>query len=435
MSIRRNTIWNLVGTGAPFLLGALSIPYLLKQSGVEVFGVLTLVWVLIGYFSLFDFGLGRALTQDIAKKLAEGKLGDVPNVINLGMLLVIGAGLLGGLILASVSAVWGVQWLGISVPLQSDVYTSLMIAAIGIPFTTATSGLRGVLEAYQEFGKVNILRVILGLANFGMPAITVMLLGPELKWMVGSLVLSRILIFAAHVYYVRQKTEFYWVSPKEHPKDVKELASFGSWMTLSNLISPLMVTGDRFVVASIVGASVVAYYTVPFEILIRFLVLPAALTAAIFPRLSALLAVNKHEAYLLFKKSVGFVAAVMVLVCSISAFGSHFGITLWLGKDFADHSWYLASIMSVGILFNSVAQIPHSLVQAAGNAKGTAIVHLIEFCVYFPALFISVKSFGLTGAVFVWVGRAFVDMLLMFALTYQVFSVKREAQRCAEKLL
>ncbi|MFI8376905.1 flippase [Pseudomonas helleri] len=435
MSIRRNTVWNLVGTGAPFLLGALTIPYLLKKSGVEIFGVLTLVWVLIGYFSLFDFGLGRALTQDIAKKLAEGNEDDVPNVINLGMLLVIGAGVLGGIILASVSSIWGVRWLGISVPLQSDVYTSLIIAAFGIPFTTATSGLRGILEAYQEFGKVNILRIILGLANFGMPAITVMLLGPELKWMVSSLVLSRILIFVAHVFYVRQKTEFYLVSPKEHSKDVKELASFGSWMTLSNIISPLMVTGDRFVVSSIVGASLVAYYTVPFEILIRFLVLPAALTAAIFPKLAALLAVNKSEAYLLFKKSVGFVAIVMLLVCSISAFGSHLGITLWLGRDFADHSWYLASIMSIGILFNSIAQIPHSVVQAAGNAKGTAIVHLIEFCVYFPVLFISVKNFGLTGAVFVWVGRAFVDMVLMFALTYEVFSVKHEAQKCVEKLL
>lgn len=425
MSIKKNTIWNLVGTGAPFILGALTIPYLIKESGVEVFGVLTLVWVLIGYFSLFDFGLGRALTQDIAKKLAEGKVDDVPNVINLGMLMVLGAGVLGGVILAGVAVTWGVHWLGVSLPLQSDVRASLLIAAVGIPFTTATSGLRGVLEAYQEFGKVNVLRIILGLANFGMPALTVMAFGPELKWMVCSLVFSRVIVFIAHILYVRQKSNFYWISPKKHSKDVSELVSFGSWMTLSNIISPLMVTGDRFVVSSIVGASLVAYYTVPFEILIRFLVLPAALTAAIFPKLSALLAVNRSEALQLFKKSVSFIGLVMLFVCLIAALGAHAGISFWLGGAFAEHSWYLASIMALGILFNSIAQVPHAVVQAAGNAKGTALVHLIEFCLYFPVLFISVKVFGLTGAVVVWVGRAFIDMLLMFALSHQVFSVKR----------
>ena len=428
MSIRKNTLWNLVGTGAPFILGALTIPYLIRESGVEVFGVLTLVWVLIGYFSLFDFGLGRALTQDIAKKLAEDKVDEVPNIINLGMLLVLVAGVLGAIILAVISFTWGVNWLGVSLPLQSDVRVSLLIAALGIPFATATSGLRGILEAYQEFGKVNVLRVLLGLANFGMPALTVMAFGPELKWMVCSLVFSRIIVFIAHVICVRQKTSFFWISPRKHSKDVAELASFGSWMTLSNIISPLMVTGDRFVVSSIVGASLVAYYTVPFEILIRFLVLPAALTAAIFPKLSALLATDRLEALQLFKRSVSFIALVMLVVCSVAALLAYTGISFWLGSDFAEHSWYLASVMALGILFNSIAQVPHAVVQAAGNAKGTAIVHLIEFCIYFPLLYVSVKTFGLTGAVIVWVGRAFVDMLLMFALSQKVFSVEGEGK-------
>jgi O-antigen/teichoic acid export membrane protein len=61
MSLKRNTIWNLAGTGLPLLLGAITIPYLIARVGVEAFGVLTLVWALIGYFSLFDFGLGAHL--------------------------------------------------------------------------------------------------------------------------------------------------------------------------------------------------------------------------------------------------------------------------------------------------------------------------------------------------------------------------------------
>src|SRR3546814_17386387 len=69
MSLKKNTGWNLAGSGVPLLVGLFSVPYLVKNLGVEAFGILTLIWALIGYFSLFDFGLGRALTQQIAKRL------------------------------------------------------------------------------------------------------------------------------------------------------------------------------------------------------------------------------------------------------------------------------------------------------------------------------------------------------------------------------
>ncbi|MBZ6456762.1 flippase [Pseudomonas fluorescens group sp.] len=421
MSIRNNTVWNLIGTGAPFLLGLITIPYLIKWTGVEMFGVLTLVWILIGYFSLFDFGLGRALTQTVAKKIAEEKIDEVSITINLGLFLVVFAGVCGGVLLGAISHMLGAHWLGVSAELQSDVVISFLIAAAGIPLTTATSGLRGVLEAYQEFGKVNVLRVLLGVANFGAPALTVLILGPELKWMVASLVAARVVVFIAHTYLVGQKSSFFWVSPKKHKAEIRQLITFGSWMTLSNVISPLMVTGDRFVISSMMGASFVAYYTVPFEVLVRFLVIPAALTAAIFPRLSALLVTDMRSAYSLFRKSVMLVAAVMLVFCATAAFGSNFGMTLWLGTEFSEQSAMLASILAIGILFNSVAQIPHSVVQAAGNVKGTAIVHLAEFCIYFPILYLAVRNFGLMGAVVVWVIRAFVDMSLMFLLSRKIF--------------
>lgn len=433
MSLRKNTLWNLLGSGAPFLLGAVTIPFLLNRAGVEVFGILTLVWVLIGYFSLFDFGLGRALTQTVAKKLAGGTRDEVSRIINLGLIMVLVAGLFGGALLAITAIPLGISWLSVSAGLQHDVVVSLFIASIGIPLTTLTSGLRGVLEAYEEFGKVNILRVLLGLANFGMPALTVLLWGPVLQWMVSSLVLARFVVFLAHVYLVHQKTDFFWIYPKSHPEESKELITFGSWMTLSNLISPLMVTADRFVISSVVGASLVAYYTVPFEVLIRFLILPAALTAALFPKLSALIAVDITGAEKLFKKSAMLVAGVMLVICSVASIGSLWGMTLWLGQDFAERSWHLASILAIGIIFNSIAQVPHAAVQAAGNVKGTALVHLAEFCIYFPFLFIFVHNFGLVGAVLVWVMRAFVDMTLMFILARNVFTGNKKGAICTVK--
>src|SRR5215472_2321213 len=67
--LARNTLWNLAGSVAPMLVAAVCIPLLIKGLGTDRFGVLTLVWALIGYATLFDLGLGRALTQLVAAKL------------------------------------------------------------------------------------------------------------------------------------------------------------------------------------------------------------------------------------------------------------------------------------------------------------------------------------------------------------------------------
>ena len=64
--LNKGALYNLFGTGIPLLVGLISIPILLKSLGNQSFGLLTLIWTAIGYFGLFDFGLGRALTQQVA---------------------------------------------------------------------------------------------------------------------------------------------------------------------------------------------------------------------------------------------------------------------------------------------------------------------------------------------------------------------------------
>ena len=70
-SISLNIFWNLLGNGTPMLAALFAIPILIDGLGLERFGVLTLSWMVVGYFSLFDLGLGRALTKLVAEKLGR----------------------------------------------------------------------------------------------------------------------------------------------------------------------------------------------------------------------------------------------------------------------------------------------------------------------------------------------------------------------------
>jgi O-antigen/teichoic acid export membrane protein len=412
-SLKINSIWNLFGSIFPMLLGLVTIPYLIAHVGVEKFGILTLIWTLIGYFSLFDFGIGRALTIQVSNNLSKGTVEKLPGIIKTGVFLMFLFGILGGALLVLTSKQLGYKWLNVNSSIQETTYYSLLIASIGIPLTTIVSGLKGVLEGYEDFKTTNILKVLLGLANFGLPALTVMFFGPSLEWMVFSLIFSRFIIIIAHLIAVNYKISNWLSSKLLNKKQLTEILSFGAWMTLSNIISPLMVTADRFIISYMLGASFVAYYTVPFDMIVRLLVIPAALTGVLFPRFAFLYNNNKEEMRRLYSKSTKTIALGMATISLLIAIGSYWGLSFWLGVDFAKASWIIASILAIGLFFNSLAQIPHAAIQATGDVKSTSIVHLFEFIIYIPLLFIFLNLYGVVGAAIVWVIRVLFDYLIL----------------------
>src|SRR6266478_5727385 len=101
--LARNTMWNLLGSGAPMLVALFSIPILIRGLGKERFGVLTLAWALIGYASLFDLGLGRALTQLVAKKLGTGEEKEIPSLAWTYLLLMLLLGFVGAALVFLIS--------------------------------------------------------------------------------------------------------------------------------------------------------------------------------------------------------------------------------------------------------------------------------------------------------------------------------------------
>ena len=413
MSVKRNAVWNMCGMGLPLLLAVFAIPYLYRHLGIEATGLLTLVWAVIGYFSLFDFGLGRALTQQVSVGLANRQYDSLPILIKSGLVLTALAGVFGAIVLAALSHPLGARWLHVSAPLQHAATAALLIAAFGVPITTVTAGLRGILEAYGDFAGINVLRLVLGLSNFGLPMLTVYWFGPSLPWIVTGLVIVRLVVLVGHWLLLNQHLPEQWHCVSASSLYVRQLFSFGAWITVSNIIGPLMVTADRFIIAGMLGAGVVAYYSVPSDMLSRLSIIPVAVTAALFPKLTAELITNPVAAYMLYRKSLLWVSVVMLPVCIAVAVSSRWGLSLWLGSDFAEHAWKLVAVLVVGVLFNGIALVPYSVIQASGYSVITAKLHAIELIFYVPMLVVSLHLFGLMGVVLTWVMRVAVDLALL----------------------
>lgn len=416
MSLRRNVLWNLAGAGLPLVVGAALIPYLVRGLGIERFGILTLVWALVGYFSLFDLGLGRALTQQIAQQLAAGRRADLPSLVRSGLWLASAMGALGGVALVFVAEPLAVHGLKASEALHAEVFNALLVAALGVPLTTATVGLRGVLEAFEDFRDVNLLRMLLGVASFGLPALSVWLFGPSLLPVVALLMAARMGVGAAHWVLVRRRLGGGLGGVPLARRHIGQLLAFGAWMSVSNIVSPLMVTADRFVISAVLGAAVVAYYTVPSEVLARLLIVPGALTGALFPRLASLLIGDRDAARRLYRRCLALLALALLPLSVAVALGAHWALTLWLGADFAERSAPVVSIFALGLLLNGLAFVPFAAVQAAGLARLTAQLHIAEAVFYFPLLLLGLHHFGLTGAALAWTARVGVDLVLLLVV-------------------
>src|ERR1019366_7658910 len=144
---------------------------LVHALGTDRFGVLTIAWMVVGYFSFFDLGLGRAMTNLVAQKLATESDQELPAIIWTANLLMGALGVLGAIVLALLSPVLVQHLLKTPPALQVETTRAFYLLSLSVPFVISTAGFRGILEARQKFGVINIVRIPMGVATFAAPLI------------------------------------------------------------------------------------------------------------------------------------------------------------------------------------------------------------------------------------------------------------------------
>ena len=144
--LARNTVYNLIGQVVPLIAAFFSIPFFIDGLGTDRFGVLMLAWMVIGYFSLFDMGLGRALTKLIAEKLGSGEMNEIPALAGTGLFLMTVLGLSGTFAAAALTPWLVHSALKIAPALQVETSRSFFLLAVSIPVVISTAGIRGILR-------------------------------------------------------------------------------------------------------------------------------------------------------------------------------------------------------------------------------------------------------------------------------------------------
>ena len=426
--LARNVVWNLLGVGLPLLVAVFAIPVLVRSLGEGRFGLLSLSWIFIGYFNIFDLGFGRALTKIVSARIAVSQQDSIPRLIATAISSVMALS-----VLVSTAIFLLAPWLAnnvmrIPADLHGEAEGVLRVLAVAIPFVILGTVLRGALESFQRFDLVNMVRVTSGLYLFLGPLL-MLPFTHNMVLLIGMLALGKVIGTMVFMRLCFQRvpqlaSRFGWTA-----SEFRSLFTFGGWITAGNILGPLLTYTDHFMIGAMVSVAMVGYYVVPYQMVTKLWVVVAAVVGVLFPALSVNLIADPARAHRLFL--AGMKAALLIVAPAawlLTAFAGEI-LELWLNSTYRETAGPLLRLFALGVFINSFSIVTLALVQAAGRPDWVPRLFLIEMPFYLPSLYLAIKQWGLIGAASVWVIKIVIDFAFLIWAVQRLLPTTRASMR------
>lgn len=411
MSIGRNTFYNIAGAVIPLALALATIPLYLNLIGAERYGVLAIAWMVLGYFGVFDLGLGPATAQRISV-LHTSTPEHRARVFWTAAAVNCGVGAAGAVLLYGGMRYFLLYGFKADAALINATLEALPYLALGVPVATLTGVARGALQGSDKFLELNVANIIGTTLFLLLPLGVAYVFGPEIKWLVIAAVVARVLalvlVFSrTHIHLLRG------FRPAFDQSEWRMLLSFGGWVSVTMMIGPMMVASDRLLIGSLVGASAVAAYSVAFDLSRRISLVPNALGSAVFPRF-AKCDIAANQALMI--RSIGALGLVMSAPVVVGVFVMRPFLDLWLGAEMGQQASAVGKILLIAYWGNAFAVIPFVRIQAEGRPDIVTKATLLQAPALVAALYFATAAAGIIGAALVVAVRCNLEALIMLFL-------------------
>ncbi|OGS68181.1 MAG: hypothetical protein A2Z87_12595 [Gallionellales bacterium GWA2_54_124] len=393
------------------LIALATVPLYIGYIGTERYGVLAVIWALLGYFSFFDLGFGRAVTQRMAR-LSEADDAERSKLLWTALLSTFVLGILASTVVWIFSDYILLNKIDMSITSRSEVSGALAWMLLALPVLLPSTVMQGALQARLRFAEVNAIQLITSMISQLLPLAVAASGHVELEVLVPAALVSRIL--TAVLLFHQSRLHVPLVGrPMIDSDDLKALVAYGGWISVMSFLAPLLVTVDRLIIATLSGAKAVALYTVPYDLVTRAMVIPGSLSSALFPRLASTGADESRE---LAERATLILLAVMTPVVIAGFFLVQPFLNIWLGVELAKGSAGVGELILLGIWVNAMV-IPHNArYMATCNPRTVVIIYLIQIPIYLFMLWVGIQYFGVAGAAAAWALRVVIDTTMLLRL-------------------
>jgi O-antigen/teichoic acid export membrane protein len=409
--VNRNVVLTFVSSVGASALSLLTVPAYLHLIGPARYGVVAFVWLIVGYFGLFIVGLDKAITNLLAQHRDDPPV--ARSLFHTAMLLNLVTSSAGGVVMYFVGYQILARTMGTDMALRGEILSAMPWIAASVPLATTTALLTGALEAYGRFPSLASTQFSATVLFQTIPILVAWLIGPQLTWVVPAAILARtgatlwmvVLLWPVMQLNAPVLLQRHWVPV---------LLRYGSSISISGIVSPILTSLDRLLIGGALGAAAVSYYVVPSNLINVVQMLPGSLLRVLFPQLSTLSAAGASAMSI--EATLG-LAIVLTPVVACGILLAHPFMTLWLGAAFAAHARGIAEILLYGAWINCLAWVPVTLLQAQQRPGVVARLHVIELAPFVLLVWLGVRFGGVYGAALACTLRMWVDALLMFQLS------------------
>ena len=422
----KNTIINLIGRIIPLPVAVFTIPIIVHGLGIDRYGIYSLILILLGNFSVFDFGFGKGTTKYIAEFLASNKKDKIMSLICFSFLFVFFVSLLISIILYSYSSFFVNSIFKIPENLTKEANLGLKICAILIVIRLLNILVIGVIEGFFRFDLSNLFIIIQRI----FPNIIIVIIIKVFKILNISNILVSLLGLELSTFGLGILAILKILKNRNITFNLKfniftSFLKFNLWIFVSNIISTILVYLEKILIGIFISTSVLTYYMIPYNLVYKILILPSSLTKVLFPSYSILYLKDRIKFKKVFFSGLKINFLIIGFISIIFIVFSENILVFWLGKEFTRSSFIL-QCLTVGIFFGSFAGLLGAMVEGSGHPFVSTIGNFLQLPFYLILAYGLIGKYNINGAAIAWTTRMFFVLLIgvIFIFKLRLIEVK-----------
>jgi O-antigen/teichoic acid export membrane protein len=407
--LARGSLWNVLGRVFSLVIAFVATPILLHHLGIERWGLFTLSLAVCGTFGILDLGVSAALTRALAERIGTSQERDAASLVLIAFIVLSISGFVGAAVAYSLVPLAVDHMLNVPPYLRDETILAFHVLAAAGPLIVLNAGMWGVLAAYQRFGLANIVNLPISLLYYIGPMLA-LALRADLVSVTIALVAVRGAQTLIYLLLLWRAVPDLLCRPRLKFSLLRGLVAISLWMTISNTLSSLIMQVDRLIVAGMLTLAATSYYSAPLDLVLRFIVIPIAISTAFFPAVAtSYRTMPARSGALLRIGSLTTILAVWPPCLLVVSFPQEL-LTLWLGPEVAAASHTVLLILGIGTFVACASVLPGTFTDAIGRPDIGAKILLVQAVLFPPIIIVLVRQFGIEGAALAWTARCVISI-------------------------
>lgn len=397
-SLFKNALSVLTEKGVGIVLTLITTPILLKELGVEKYGIWILLINMVAWAKISNLGFGSTVTRTASIFIEKNTFSAMNKLYNTSLVLHVILGVIGVFVVISPIYLPQILMLPNSYFDESSFILSVLAVKVIADFF-----LISVNSFYSASLKDNVQSNISSIAELfrGVSSIYLVLNGFGLMGLLFSLILTDIISFFLKLFFIKKIFPEISISYKfADCKMAKEIFSFSKYIMLSNIALIIRQRIGVNIISKYVNMQSVAFFNIAQQLVFHCESVISIINQVANPAASRVLNrddISMENIYLCMIARLNFFSCAVVV--SPLVLFSEFFISIWLGSDFIIVS-ALINILSLSLLGKFICYSTQSYMIAKAKHK---LLPIINIAGTFLTIFMSVhfaKENGLIGVAF-----------------------------------